>query len=143
MPEFSQDNFEALNPVKSQITPEFLRARANSIGNTSSSSGSGTGAVRKQKKVSISGLPPISPDEEFRGRAYTASDMDNSVINGVGEDHYKGYKREIDHRYGISRSDEITKSMTKHSTLFGMQMHSLFIEEVGKQNRLTSSLIMF
>lgn len=137
MPEFSQDNFEALNPVQSPITPELLRARANSIGNTS---GSGTGAVRKQKKVSISGLPPISPDEEFRGRAYTASDMDNSVINGVGEDHYKGYKREIDHRYGISRCDEITKSMTKRSTLFGMQMHSLFIEEVGKQNRLASSL---
>lgn len=104
MPELSQDNFEVLNPVNSPITPELLRARANSIGNNSSgnSSCSGIGAVRKQKKVSISGLPPISPDEEFRGRSYTASDMDHSIINGIGDDHYKGYKREIDHRYGWS-----------------------------------------
>lgn len=104
MPELSQDNFEVLNPIDSPITPELLRARANSIGNKNSNATatSSTGAIRKQKKVSISGLPPISPDEEFRGRSYTASDMDNSVINGVGDDYYKGYKREIDHRYEIS-----------------------------------------
>lgn len=100
MPELSQDNFEVLNPVNSPITPELLRARANSIGNNGNTSSGSSGAVRKQqKKVSISALPPLLPDEEFRGRAYTASDMDQSFINGVGIDALKGYKREIDHRY--------------------------------------------
>lgn len=100
MPELSQDNFEVLNPVNSPITPELLRARANSIGNTSvPSTSNSTGAVKKiQKKVSISALPPISNEEDFRSRAFTASDMDHSVISGLGVDQYKGYKRELDHR---------------------------------------------
>lgn len=102
MPELSQDNFEVLNPVNSPLTPEILRARANSFGNNGNATNAGTGAVRKQKKVSIAGLGPFlpdSPDEEFRARAFTASDMDQSIINGAGVDQYKGYKREMDHRY--------------------------------------------
>ena len=77
MPELSQDNFEVLNPLHSAITPEMLRA--NSFGNN--------------KKHSL---------EEFRGRTFTASDMDHSVVHGVGVDQYpQGYKREMDHRYVV------------------------------------------
>lgn len=143
MPETSQDNFEVLNPVNSPFTPEYLRARANSIGNTnstSSSCGSATGAVRKQKKVSISGLPPISPDEEFRGRSYTASDMDHSIINGVGDDQYKGYKREIDHRYGISWYDEIDDE----AFYFIQNANAFFFHwGNGSRNRLASSFLLW
>lgn len=88
MPEVSQDAFEANNPVKSTITPEVLRARANS---------------NSKKK-------PILPCEETLKRL-SCNDHDLESFTGgmPSVENIWIDRRELSHRYFKQKAVQVSR----------------------------------
>lgn len=85
MPEISQDAFEVLNPGAPNVTPQELRARANS-------SGSRAAAVRFKETVAGT-LPPRT-----RTKTISEAELDSFHQTQLSAEHLHGYKRESAHR---------------------------------------------
>lgn len=89
MPEISQDAFEVLNPGLPRVTPQELRARANSSGSRNT-----TMVNFKDTVKTATGSTPT----RTRTKTISEAELDSFHQIQASAEHLYGYKRESAHR---------------------------------------------